>query len=97
MKEFVDAACSSAVTGFVVTLRMPFHPEDFEGCLTPKDVDGRYYKDWMYSLPGVLKVIGRWENCQEFLLLVDLDKATMGPEEFAQFVQDKVNAAGFQY
>jgi hypothetical protein len=96
--DFPHARCEALVTGFVVTLVLPVHPDNPVDSLYPKNVDGRHYRDWLGSRPGVLSCIQVERNgTTTFDLTVRADACSMSPEQFVNDVRDCINRAGFQW
>jgi hypothetical protein len=86
--NFPDARCEALVTGFVVTLVLPVHPDEPDvDSLYPKEVEGRPYRDWLESRPGVLWCMQVERN----------GTTTFDPEQFANDIRDCINRAGFQW
>ncbi len=94
-----EVCCKGEVTGFVVTIELPRHP-DAPGLesLYPKAVEGKPYRDWLTSLPGVIHYMDvEREGFSGYDLFVRSAECPYAPEQFRQMVQDRLNQAGFQW
>lgn len=96
--DFPGAMCSAAISGFVISLTLPRHPDDPEwDNLYPKEIEGQSAERWLKRQPHVQHVFRNRENASV------IDVVVVGPysaEEqacYAQRLQDVLNAAGFQW
>ena len=96
--DFPEALCVASVNGFVVSIPLPKHPDDPEfDNLYPKLIDGVYPEHWLKQQPGVMDVF-RYRGGAGVIDVVVIGR--FSPEEqanYAQKLQDALNAAGFQY
>lgn len=96
---FPDAKSNVEVTGFVVTIKFPRHPDDPDfDSLYPQAVAGQPYTKWFESLPGVIhymEVVR--EGFSGYDLFVRSADCPYTQEQFRQMVEDTLNRAGFQW
>lgn len=96
--DFPEALCVAAVNGFVVSIPLPKHPDDPEfDNLYPKEIDGIQGERWLRTQPGVQHVFRYRENASVIDVVVVGNYSAEEQANYAQRLQDALNAAGFQW
>ena len=90
-----DAECSASVSGFVVQIWFPRHP-DGGGHLYPKPIGGLNPREWLIQMPGVINVVERSEGDNYGYQVIILGE--MSPQqqaEYANLLRIAITFAGF--
>lgn len=92
---YPNAQCSASVSGFVVRIWFPLHP-DGEDNLYPKPICGLQAREWLSRQAGVQSVVETSEGENYGYQVIVL--AAMSPDEqteYANFLRAALNSAGF--
>lgn len=96
--DFPGTLCVAQVNGFVVSIPLPKHPDD-PGMdnLYPKEVDGMHPEHWLKKQPDVEHVFRYREGAGVIDVVIIGQYSPEAQANYAQRLQDALNAAGFQW
>lgn len=92
---YPNAQCSASVSGFVVRIWFPLHPDGGDH-LYPKPIDGLHAREWLSRQAGVQSVFERSDGENYGYQVIVL--ADMSPDEQAEYansLRGALNSAGF--
>jgi hypothetical protein len=94
---YPNAECSASVSGFVVQIWFPLHPDGGDH-LYPKPLRGLHAREWLSQMPGVINVVERSEGDNYGYQVIILGE--MSPREqaeYASLLRIAINFYGFSY
>lgn len=92
---YQNAQCSASVSGFVVRIWFPLHPDGGDH-LYPKPIGGLQAREWLSRQAGVQSVVETSEGENYGYQVIVL--ADMSPDEQAEYansLRGALNSAGF--
>jgi hypothetical protein len=95
---FPGHVCTVVEKRFVVTIKMPAHPEDAKTNLYPQNINGRRFRKWMEELKGVVRSYEY--QCDDdcfFEFVVDAQTCKQSKKEFEDMVKAALDEAGYQW
>lgn len=96
--DFPDALCVATVSGFVISIPLPKHPDAPEADnLYPKEIEGMHPERWLEKQPGVVHVFRYRQGASVIDVVVIGSYSAEEQANYAQKLQDALNAAGFQW
>ncbi len=96
--DFPDASCAASVSGFVISIPLPKHPDAPEiDNLYPKKIEGMSVEHWLEKQPDVQQVFRYREGASVIDVMVIGSYSADDQTKYARTLQDAINNAGFQW